>query len=388
MNFICKENKYLQDGVANKEELIPKSKISGDWPAVRLVVSSSKNILADEFARTIEGFKSHKIIQDYSDCVLLIHSTKETKTWAGLYAQALENKGIPVYNPRARQFLEEEEVKLALGALLSVLDEKKNYLMVSQWIQEKCESWREFYSCSMGKHKGLASYVEKSKKAIAKTKKEVYFKSTLQDIFYHIINQEPFTGWCEDLERAVRIGYLTSVVEAYCSTPIPGHPGVNRGSLQASKENDGEISLWWRSQFYNAFVALLAEQGLNDPEDEDRIFPKGKVPFMTVHQAKGLEFPVVFVARMDEEAEPGSEHIVEDELNQFRKNKIAASDVRQKAREDLIRFYYVAYSRARYALVLLLEADNITPGEGKDEFISLGGKNLSWLRNEIGISEI
>ena len=389
-NYITSFETMKQVGarVANKENLIPKSKISGDWPAVRLVVSKAQNTLAEAFAKTIEAFKSQNIIQDYSDCVLLIHSTRENSKWAGPYAEALRNKGIPVYNPRARQFLEEEEVKLALGTLLSVVDEKKNYLMVSNGIQEICKGWRDFYSSNIGKFKGLDSYVNNAKKAIAKTRKETYFKSTLQDVFYHIINQEPFTGWCEDLERAVRIGYLTSVVEAYCSAPIPSHPGVNRGTLKASKENDGEISLWWRSQFYNALVALLAEQGLNDPEDEERISLKGKVPFMTVHQAKGLEFPVVFVARMDEKAESGSEHFVEEELNPFRKNRIVTSDVDQKAREDLIRFYYVAYSRARYALILLLKTDKITPGEGKDELISLGGKNRSWLEGQLVISEI
>ncbi len=144
----------------------------------------------------------------------------------------------------------------------------------------------------------------------------------------------------------------------------------------------------WRSQFYNGLIALLVDQGLNDPEEEERIIPEGKVPFMTVHQAKGLEFPVVFVARMDEKADPGGEHLVEDELNQFRKNKLAVSDVHQKAREDLIRFYYVAYSRARYALVLLLKADKIAPGEAEGEHISLGGKNLNWLRQELKITEI
>jgi len=374
--------------VANKENLIPKSKISGDWPAVQLIVGNSASTLANSFAKTIEEFMSHKIIQDYSDCVLLIHSTRESRKWAGPYAEALRKLDIPIYNPRARNFLEEDEVKLVLGALLTIVDANKNYLMVPNWIQEKCQEWRDFYNSQINHYKVLGEYVRTAKSTIRNTKSGEYLKSTLQDIFYHIVNQKPFDGWCEDLEKAVRLGYLTSVIDAYSSTPVPDHPGINRGSLRMSKQFDGEISLMWRSQFYNALVTLMVEQGLNDPEDEEQIYPKGKVPFMTVHQAKGLEFPVVFVARIDEDAEPGPEHIIEDELNQFREAKVQKSKVDQQAREDMIRFYYVAYSRARYALFLMLKAKRINLGEGNTEQIGLGGKDLGWLKNKLSILEV
>jgi len=194
--------------------------------------------------------------------------------------------------------------------------------------------------------------------------------------------------WCEDLERALRLGYLTSVIEAYTSTPIPDYPGLSRGTLRASTQSEGEISWKWRSQFYNALVTLMVQQGMNDPEDEEVVYPKGRVPFMTVHQAKGLEFPIVFVAKTDEEAEPDSQHIIEDETVQFRKSAIPKSSVEQRAREDLIRFYYVAYSRARFALFLLLKSDEINPGEDLGQLIGLGGGDFNWLKNRVSILRV
>lgn len=374
--------------VAHKEDLIAKSKISGDWPAVQLIVADSTSALANAFAQTVGEFMSHKIIQDYSDCVLLIHSTRESKKWTGSYAEALRKQGIPIYNPRGRNFLKEEEIQLAMGVLLTVLDQNKNYLMVTDWIQNICQNWRNFYISRAGTYKNLSKYVKEATLKIEKTKKGEYLKSTLQDVFYHILNQEPFAGWCEDFEKAVRLGYLTSLIDAYSSSPIPGYPGINRGTLQISKQTDGEISQMWRSQFYNALVTLMVDQGLNNPENEDQIYPKGKVPFMTVHQAKGLEFPVVFVARIDETAEPGPEHIIEEELNQFRTVPVQKHKMDQQAREDLIRFYYVAYSRARYALILMLKTKKISPDEQAGEQIGLGGKDLAWLRNELSVQEI
>jgi len=374
--------------VANKEKLIWKSQINGNWPAVSLIVSSSATRLAEAFADAIENFYRKKIIQDYSDCVLLVHSTRETRKWAGPYADALRNRGIPIYNPRARQFLEQEEVRLALGALLTIIDRNEEYPMTPGWMVQECQEWREFYSNEISHYKDLGRYVEKATEAIANAEPGDYFPSAVQDVFYHIINHEPFVTWCGDMERAVRLGYLTSVIEAYTSTPIPDYPGISRGTLRASTQVKGEISWRWRSQFYNALVTLMVQQGMNDPEDEEVVYPKGRVPFMTVHQAKGLEFPMVFVARTDEEAEPDSQHIIEDETSQFRKSVIPKSSAEQRAREDLIRFYYVAYSRARFALFLLLKSDEINPGEGPGQLIGLGGDDFNWLKNRVAIMKV
>jgi len=374
--------------VANKPPLIAGSPIRGTWPAVSIALSSSTERLAEEFANAIEYFHDNGIIEDYSDCVLLIHSTRETRNWAGPYANALRNRGIPIYNPRARQFLEQEEVKLALGALLSIIDRSEEYPLTPGWIVGKCEEWREFYSNEIHKYNNLREYVKKATEAISNADLGEYLPSTVQDVFYHIINQEPFVSWCDDIERAVRLGYLTSVIEAYTSTPIPGYPGVDRGTLRASTQLDGEISWMWRLQFYNALVTLMIQQGMNDPEDEEVVYPKGSVPFMTVHQAKGLEFPIVFVARTDEEATPDSQHIIEEETGQFRKSVIPESSTQQRAREDLIRFYYVAFSRARFALVLLLNSAEIDPGEGPGQLIGLGGGDFNWLKDRVTIRKV
>lgn len=374
--------------VADKKPLIPKSKIQGNWPAVTLMVSESSAQLAEAFADAIEYFHNNKIIQDYSDCVLLIHSTRENRNWAGPYADALRSRGIPIYNPRSRQFLEAEEIKLALGTLLTIIDESEEYPLTPNWIKNQCVEWRRFYSHEVNHYPQLRKYVEKATETISKSTLGKFFPSNLQEVFYHIINHEPFVMWCEDLERGLRLGYLTSIIEAYASTPIAGYPGISRGTLRASTQSAGELSWMWKLELYNALVTLLVQQGINDPEDEEVVYPRGKVPFMTVHQAKGLEFPVVFVARTDEEAVPDSQHVIEEETSQFRKSASFTSGIDQKAREDLIRFYYVAYSRAQYALILLLNSSNINPGERPGQLIGLGGGDLNWLRSRVTVWKV
>ena len=55
--------------------------------------------------------------------------------------------------------------------------------------------------------------------------------------------------------------------------------------------------------FFQKFLSLLHTDGLNQYEDAHQPIPKGHVPILTIHQAKGLEFPVVVVGRQEREFE-------------------------------------------------------------------------------------
>ncbi len=49
------------------------------------------------------------------------------------------------------------------------------------------------------------------------------------------------------------------------------------------------------SYFFNRFLCLLHEDKMDQYEDPEQPFPPDRVLVMTIHQAKGLEFPVVAV---------------------------------------------------------------------------------------------
>ena len=370
-----------------KPDLVAKSKITGNWPAVTVIMADRKRDLADEFAKAVKHFKRKGMISDYSECAFLIHSTKETLPWARAYAEGLRAKGIQIYNPRSKKFLEHDEVRLVLGALLSIIDSKRTYPMVPAFLQSTCDDWRKFYRSESKKYRGLRVYVSRSAKAISNLKAKVYLPSTLQEVFYHILNKKPFKKWLQDPEVSIWLGQLTSIVEAYASTPVPNHSGLSRGSL-GSNATPGQLNSWWLHQLYNALFSLLERSGIDDPEAEDTLYPKGKVPFMTVHQAKGLEFPIVFVAGIDEEASVDGPHRIEEEFQQFRQSMIKFPPAIQRAKEDLIRFYFVAYSRAQYALFLLHHSRRLNPGDGKGKTLGLGGTSEAWLRSLVAVEEL
>jgi DNA helicase-2/ATP-dependent DNA helicase PcrA len=206
------------------------------------------------------------------------------------------------------------------------------------------------------------------------------FPATLQEIFYHIISFEPFATWQQDPEQTVRLGKLSKVLESYCALPFPNSFGSTRGRLRTDPTQSGQIHLGQLNHFYHALVGLLVSEGLNDPEEEEVICPPGRFPIMTVHQAKGLEFPFVFSAGIGiQQALIGVELQLEDALRPFRRNLVPTIFTgQQRAEQDYIRFFYVAYSRAEFALILLTKSQELR-GQG----IGFGGLGRQWFEQQI-----
>lgn len=100
--------------------------------------------------------------------------------------------------------------------------------------------------------------------------------------------------------------------------------------------------------FFNYLFSLyrLGESELEDAEDP---FPKGRIPFLTIHQSKGLEFPVVILGnlRKDDKGPQQNEVIVRPLLS-----RPQGEPLDRMSKFDIMRMYYVALSRAKNLLIL------------------------------------
>lgn len=379
--------------VANKPTLSPdpnwsstrqsRGLVVGSYPSKCFMLESSENALANVFANTVKGLLDNGIIQDPNQCVLLMRSTRTRS--AATYQEALRNVGISVYNPRARTFLEQEEIQGVLGALISILDSDKRALSAtrSSPIKNIINRWLSQYDQIATQYSQLKNYVTQSISRIRATgaasnvtqytTQDTNLPATIQEIFYHIISFEPFFLWQQDPEKTIRLGKLSKVLESYCALPFPGSSGSKRGVLRT--ETAGQIKPTQLQHFYNSLIGLLLSEGLNEPENEEIVCPSGFFPIMTVHQAKGLEFPFVFVSNVGIlNPEPRPELKLEDAFRQYRTSIIPLVFTQNdRALHDYLRFFYVAYSRTEYALVLLC-----TTREYQRQGIGFGGYTRQW----------
>lgn len=368
----------------------------GAYPAVSYVLGrNNEQEAADRFAETVRGLLDAGIVQDPSHCVLLLKSSKENS--AGRYRAALEQRGISVYNPRSRTFLEQEEVQVALGAVLTVLDPDRRGLPERRGgglnnVGQIIARWMDAYDDSKAHNPELSDYVDRATERVRQipagervtqltASGPTRITASLQEIYYHVISFEPFVAWQADPERTVRLGRLSQVLESYSSLPFPDRPGTMRGDLRTDPSEDGRIHGGQLGHLYNAMVGLLVSEGLNDPEDEEMICPRGRFPIMTVHQAKGLEFPFVFVSKLGiTQARIGDELLLEDELRRFRSTAPSSPGppAQDRADQDYVRLFYVAYSRAEYALVLLATAREL-----RQQGLGFGGYGRQWFNNNV-----
>jgi DNA helicase-2/ATP-dependent DNA helicase PcrA len=198
--------------------------------------------------------------------------------------------------------------------------------------------------------------------------------ANLQELAYYLISLEPFSTWQQDPVRRVRLGKLTKLLEAYSAMPVldtaTGQAktykdkktgrvlvgSVFRGFIRASNHYAGEVKAAWLGAFYYLFLGYVLNAGFDDEEDDDVIVPAGMVPVMTMHQSKGLEFPFVFVGHVGENPTISATHELETLFSGYPANAartFTRAPASERAEMDMIRQYYVAYSRAKYALVLL-----------------------------------
>lgn len=345
----------------DKEPLDPAAGIDGEYPAVSAIMGDSRRDAADRMASFIEFLLDEGHIDDYSQIALLLRSTRESPQNAQDFVDALREAGIPIYNPRNKALTEQEEVQLALGALVTLLD---RYHAVREaehmrgrfldTVDEWTERFDEFRKTDAGSE--LDEYIERSYEQLDRADFEEEFE-TVQDIFYRILSREPFSTWREeDPNRAIRLARLSNLIEAYSN--------VYNGNLRTSGNIPGHFSHGWLRGFYYNFLQYVANSGFDEPEDPYDQIPEGFVQVLTVHQAKGLEFPVVFAGDINKRDDPGGTHFMETELAPYSGLSLDSTP-KERADRDNVRRFFVQYSRAQDQLVL-------TGGRNSVEQIALG----------------
>ena len=99
---------------------------------------------------------------------------------------------------------------------------------------------------------------------------------------------------------------------------------------------------------FSSYLFALFRRGESEYEDAEDPFPKGRIPFLTVHQSKGLEFLVVVLGtlRKDDRGPQRIEQIVNPLLDR------RGEPLHRMSEFDSMRMFYVALSRAKNLLVL------------------------------------
>jgi DNA helicase-2/ATP-dependent DNA helicase PcrA len=321
-----------------------------DYPSVIGIWGKDKRDEAARFADLVDFLRDHEVIADYGQVALLLHSVREEHS--GPYLAALEAKGIQAFCPRARAYFEIPEVRdlVACFAVLfgwhgngrgqvgGAVAELANY--VDEGIVQLA---RRF-----GAPNPLANVLQRWTGEVAALQEGEALDLRPADYFYHLLALDPFKSAVKSENTARNLAIfsqLLNVFQSYYHYTVVTHR--NREFL--------------RFHFFNSFLRLLYDGGINEYEDPDQPFPKGHVQVMTVHQAKGLEFPVVVVGSLSTQL--SSPKQIDRHLGPFY-HRPPFEPANRITLFDRMRLHYVAFSRPQKVLVLTAHEppkDHFTP---------------------------
>lgn len=104
------------------------------------------------------------------------------------------------------------------------------------------------------------------------------------------------------------------------------------------------------NSFFRQFCYAIWRLGESEYENDDDPFPRGRVPFLTIHQSKGLEFKVVILGNMGRKLREPSPL---DVAVRGMLAKEGGEPLERQAEFDAMRLFYVALSRAKDLLVFV-----------------------------------
>ena len=164
---------------------------------------------------------------------------------------------------------------------------------------------------------------------------------SLLDLFYQLGMFQHFKAMLDladdgDEGPVCNLGLLTQYLAKFID-----HYNANVISAMRLREDRFKHTL------FMSYVYALFRRGESEFEDAQDPFPKGRIPFLTIHQSKGLEFPVVVLGNLRKDAKVQRvEAIVRPFLDR------PGEPLERSAGFDVMRMYYVALSRAKNLLVL------------------------------------
>jgi DNA helicase II / ATP-dependent DNA helicase PcrA len=358
-DYISKAPAMRKKGVRalGKRLMIPRSRVRGDYPPVCGILERTLEDAGETLAEFIISLKTNRLISDWRDVAILLRSTRESPRNAKPFVVPLRSREVPVYNPRNRALHEDPRIQEILGALIATLDKNLKTLKsvrggvtneVSQWVQ----AYQRLASSSEGRE--IREYVNRANSFIDQLDAGKYLNITVMDVLYRILSIRPFKDLKEDPNYTARFALITSLIDSF--TAFTERYGLLRSSSTAS----GQLSFSFLRTLYYQFSGYIEAYGLNEPEDPENKIPAGFVQVMTVHQAKGLEFPVVIVGSLQDKPEVGGDNWTEDFLAPWSARKPIGS-AQDRAEQDLIRRFYVAFSRAKNLVILCGKEGGTSP---------------------------
>ena len=303
----------------------------------------------EEVLTFLKRLKDSGALTDWNQVAFLFWSVRNQKVVA--LAEALEAGGIPVYSPRSNQFFDRREIRLVIGALMFLFPQ---FQEIREWREgAHLEIW-DYYDddCYQKFIDELRNPENKSLREWCQEQSETHHPLTeatnyaFSGLFYELLQFPLFSQYLGDVTQGRTIDSRPARNLAIFSQLLNKYEYLHRITVLTQNNLDRHLQ-----RLFNHFFRFLKDGGIDEYEDASEYAPSGCVSFMTIHQSKGLEFPVVIVGSMD--SVPRKQYTDLDELLQSKYYSRKPFEPLEKIKSyDFWRLFYTAFSRAQNLLLL------------------------------------
>lgn len=400
----CNWNKRPRGAYRVMDKVIEASRKEKTAAVVASTAAASEGVAA-EIAALVRKLLDTKKVADPNQIAFLFPSLKSPHVER--MKNALAKVGVEVYAPRAGSFLEVPESQAVFGLLFRIFGEfdhvhsefqewltrikrkstslirkdifldkfikqkkaevqqaSKDYEVLAKILQkQKWEPKTSYDPDSMPKILAAASGLSDRAKRMLKSRFFARFARqrcddgrpftvgyvvtrassldwNMLDLFYQLAGFLHFKTMFDLAENDNDEGPVCnlSLISQYISRFLDQYPFTISGESLNTRQF---------LQTFGNYLYVLYRRGESEYEDAEDPFPKGRIPFITIHQAKGLEFPVVILANPRKDPKPQQIEIMVAPLL-----KRKGEPLDRMPNFDVMRMFYVALSRARNLLVL------------------------------------
>ncbi|RGJ31654.1 ATP-dependent DNA helicase [Fusobacterium varium] len=320
----------------------PADKEFVDNPGVIRIGGNSENQWKENIYKFIKNLKAMGKIEDYSQVAFLFKSVRFSRVKELI--DYLEERCIPTYSPRSKNFFYRKEVKLVLGALLVLFPQTKPLVLDDVYIRKTAAYYNDCIAVLkkyLAKDKELYEWILKNREKNIDLGEEK--GENISRIFYSLFAFNTFKelidlskNGAKEGREIYNLGILSQIFDKF--------ENISRIEY-ITKENIEKVVRY----FFVTHIRLLFEKGIDEYENKETLL--GAVSFMTIHQAKGLEFPVVIVGSL--ESEPDNRELTEED--RLEDIITLGNDFEPRDRKNIFDFwrvFYTAFSRAQNLLVL------------------------------------
>lgn len=358
--------KFRWDNFRYDKRIKPHEKTTLHSPAVvKLAGVDDTDEWHEKILRFINDLKASGKLKDYNQIAFLFNSVKHPRVTA--LARFLEDNHINVYSPRSDMFFQRDEVRLALGCLMLMFPRYIQSLENGDYTFLQPEHLTYYRNCIITANEYLTQpeNAELLKWIRRRGKDHVGLKGATDyaycGLMYQLFEFQPFAGILDtemavgvvDIRPARNIAKLTQIIGKF--EYLHRVDVLDAGEFRGKRRIDQNTEM-----LFNLYLRLLFDGGITEYEDDSEYASSGCVSFLTIHQSKGMEFPIVLVDSLANVPRKNTNDLMmQMEDRYFKRPAFEPYEVTKFF--DFWRLYYTAFSRAQDLLILTCCEDKRTP---------------------------